>query len=92
MVGGVPYLVGERGPELFRTRASGVIVPNHALRSGGTTINAPITVTVEGGSRGVAADRELADKIGSKVRNALRRGGRRVRPLGFPGLMGFCKF
>ena len=28
---GVPYLVGERGPELFMPRMSGAITPNHAL-------------------------------------------------------------
>ncbi|WP_336814913.1 hypothetical protein [Bosea sp. MMO-172] len=30
---GKTYLVGERGPELFRAPASGEIVPNHKLRS-----------------------------------------------------------
>lgn len=30
-----PYIVGERGPELFVPGASGAIVPNHALRGGG---------------------------------------------------------
>lgn len=32
---GTSYLVGERGPELFTARSSGMIVPNEALRSGG---------------------------------------------------------
>ncbi|CAJ0740812.1 phage tail tape measure protein [Ralstonia mannitolilytica] len=32
------YLVGERGPELFRPNGSGAIVPNHAL-AGGVVIN-----------------------------------------------------
>ncbi|MCC2632115.1 MAG: putative Phage tail length tape measure protein, partial [Ramlibacter sp.] len=31
---GVPYMVGERGPELFTPRTAGAIVPNHALGSG----------------------------------------------------------
>jgi len=39
---GGPYLVGERGPELFMPSTSGNITPNHALGGGGT-IN--ITVT-----------------------------------------------
>jgi hypothetical protein len=38
--GGSPYLVGERGPELFVPGSSGSIVPNHAL-AGGITI-APV--------------------------------------------------
>jgi phage-related minor tail protein len=33
---GVPYLVGEKGPELFVPGASGAIAPNHAL--GGASI------------------------------------------------------
>ncbi len=36
--GGMPYLVGERGPELFMPRANGAIVPNHALAGGQTTV------------------------------------------------------
>ena len=32
---GRTYLVGERGPELFRAPSSGTIVPNHRLQSGG---------------------------------------------------------
>lgn len=32
---GTPYLVGERGPELFVPRANGTIIPNHALAGGG---------------------------------------------------------
>lgn len=38
--GGSPYIVGERGPELFVPGASGAIVPNHAMgRGGGPTFN-----------------------------------------------------
>lgn len=37
VAGSTPYLVGERGPELFVPRSSGTIVPNHALGMGGTT-------------------------------------------------------
>jgi len=33
---GKPYLVGERGPELIMPRASGFVVPNHALGLGGS--------------------------------------------------------
>jgi hypothetical protein len=35
---GVPYIVGERGPELFVPPGSGNIVPNHALGRGGDTV------------------------------------------------------
>ena len=39
---GMPYLVGERGPELFVPGASGNIVPNSRLGSG-STINVTVT-------------------------------------------------
>jgi tape measure domain-containing protein len=41
---GSPYLVGERGPELFVPRMSGSIVPNAAMAGGGNTyiIQGPI--------------------------------------------------
>jgi hypothetical protein len=41
---GGPYLVGERGPELFTPSSSGNITPNHAMGGG-----ANITVNVNGG-------------------------------------------
>jgi hypothetical protein len=40
--GGRPYIVGERGPELFMPGSSGSIIPNHALAGGGVTINQTI--------------------------------------------------
>lgn len=43
VTGGSPYMVGERGPELFVPNTSGSIIPNHQLGSG-TVIN----VTVNG--------------------------------------------
>lgn len=47
VMAGTPYVVGERGPELFMPRSSGQIVPNHALKSG-PTINQ--TINVYGGA------------------------------------------
>jgi hypothetical protein len=37
--GRTPYLVGERGPELFVPRSDGSIIPNHALSSMGNVTN-----------------------------------------------------
>jgi hypothetical protein len=37
--GGTPYLVGEKGPELFVPGASGSIVPNHAMGGASITYN-----------------------------------------------------
>jgi len=41
---GRPYIVGEAGPELFVPRASGAIVPNHALAGQGSTNSTHITM------------------------------------------------
>lgn len=35
---GLPYIIGERGPELFIPDSSGTIIPNEALGSGGDSI------------------------------------------------------
>lgn len=42
---GRPYMVGERGPELFVPNASGGIVPNKELVGGGVTVVQNINVT-----------------------------------------------
>ena len=49
-----PYIVGERGPELFMPNSSGQIVPNHAL--GGSSI--VVNITANGTS-----EREFADMV-----------------------------
>ena len=42
---GKPYIVGEKGPELFVPKTSGTVVPNNAMKNGVATgaVNAPIT-------------------------------------------------
>jgi hypothetical protein len=68
------YIVGERGPEMIVPRSAGNVVPNRAIGRGGTvTVNAPINVTVEGGSRGKEADADLAAKIGGHVEASVRK-------------------
>ena len=44
MPSGGPYIVGERGPELFTPSSSGNITPNHAMGGGNT-----VTINVNGG-------------------------------------------
>lgn len=39
VMGDTPYLVGERGAELFVPNTSGAIVPNHKLGGGNVTVN-----------------------------------------------------
>lgn len=64
VTGGTPYMVGERGPELFVPGSSGSIIPNG--RAGGTVIiNYQPMVSL--------ADRyELETKMTPIIRNALR--------------------
>jgi len=38
VMAGVPYLVGEQGPELFMPRSSGQIIPNDKLNGGGISV------------------------------------------------------
>lgn len=42
---GKPYIVGEKGPELFVPKTSGTVVPNDAMKNGIATgaVNAPVT-------------------------------------------------
>jgi len=45
VTGGTPYVVGERGAELFVPNSSGTIVPNGAM--GGTTINLTVNGAID---------------------------------------------
>ena len=46
VTGGVPYLVGERGPEIIVPRSAGQVIPNHAL--GGSTFAPSNTIVING--------------------------------------------
>jgi phage-related minor tail protein len=79
VAGGMTYLVGERGPELFTPSSSGSIVPNHAL--GGST-NVVVNVSVEGGGERVTGDqgagtlgRMIAGAVKAELINQKRPGG-----------------
>lgn len=62
---GLPYLVGERGPELFTPNLSGRITPNNALGRGGASRQpGPINLTLNlGGVHGVTDPEALATRI-----------------------------
>lgn len=64
VMGGAPYIVGERGPELFVPGSSGQIVPNGAM--GGQTVN--INFNVFGS---IHSDRDIEQII----RDSMRGGG-----------------
>lgn len=42
----MPYLVGERGPEIFRPSMSGEIIPNNEIGGGGTVIIEQVNISV----------------------------------------------
>ena len=71
---GSPYIVGERGPELFVPGRSGGIVPNNALGGGGdTVVNGGINITVEntGERLGPEAQKQIARQVQSIVMGTL---------------------
>ena len=68
--GGSPYIVGEKGPELFVPNSSGNIVPNHAM--GGSMV---INVDASGSSAEGDDDRsrQLGELIGAAVQSEIIR-------------------
>ena len=64
--GGSPYIVGEKGPELFVPGSSGNIVPNHAM--GG----ANIVVNVDASGSSVQGDAGQAEQLGSMLAAAVQ--------------------
>jgi hypothetical protein len=59
--GNSPYIVGERGPELFVPRSSGTVVPNHAM--GGATVN----VAVDASGSSVEGNADQAGQLGKAI-------------------------
>ena len=77
---GTPYMVGERGQELFVPNQSGAIIPNNKLGGGsGVTVNQVINVTT-GVQQTVRAEiqslmPQIANAAKSAVANSRMRGG-----------------
>ena len=63
---GKPYLVGERGPELFVPGAQGNIVPNHGMGGSNIVVNVDATGTQ------VQGDQPNANKLGEALGAAVR--------------------
>jgi len=61
VTGGFPFVVGERGPELFIPNTSGSITPNNRMADSKSTIN--ITVNAGLGTNGAQVGREIVDAI-----------------------------
>ena len=64
--GGSPYIVGEKGPELFVPGSSGNIVPNHEM--GG----ANVVVNVDASGSAVEGDAGAAQELGSMLAAAIQ--------------------
>jgi hypothetical protein len=82
VVGGKPYMVGERGAELFVPGRSGTIIPNDQLAKGGTqpvVVNQTINLST-GVSQTVRAEvlnmlPQISEAAKGAVLDAKRRGG-----------------
>ena len=76
---GQPYMVGERGMEMFVPNQSGAIVPNNRLAGGGVTINQSINIST-GVAQTVRAEitglmPQITEATKSAVADARMRGG-----------------
>ncbi|MFG1290627.1 phage tail tape measure protein [Xanthobacter versatilis] len=74
-----PYLVGERGPELFVPRESGRIVPNHQLGTEAAPVNRTVTMSPVFNIAGGNTD-EVVQKVMGEMERMYREAAR--------GLMG----
>jgi len=66
--GGSPYVVGEKGPELFVPNSHGNIVPNNEMGGGG----ANIVVNVDASGSSVEGDAGQAEQLGSMLAAAVQ--------------------
>jgi hypothetical protein len=78
--GGSPYVVGEKGPELFVPHASGTIVPNNKMGggsgsgSGGVTVNYNIAAGVSRAELAPILEQERR-RLKAEIPDMVRRGG-----------------
>ena len=77
---GKPYMVGEKGAELFIPGGSGTVIPSNQLGGGGVVVNQTVNLST-GVSQTVRAEvmnmlPQIADAAKGAVIDAKRRGGR----------------
>ena len=65
---GTPYMVGERGPELFMPSRGGSIIPNNALGGGGTSV----VVNVNANGSSVQGDQAQSRQLGVAISAAVQ--------------------
>ena len=77
--GNTPYIVGEKGPELFIPSTTGRVVPNNDLSGGGVTVvqNINVTTGVQQTVRAEIANLlpQISNAAKSAVADARMRGG-----------------
>ena len=71
VIGGSPYIVGERGPELFIPGPSGTIIPNHQL-SGSNAAPISVSVSVDATGSSVQGDAGQGQQLGRVVAAAVQ--------------------
>ena len=69
VTGGMPYIVGEKGPELFMPGSSGTIVPNDAMGGGSTSVVVNVDAS---GNSSVQGDQNQAKQLGSVISAAVQ--------------------
>ena len=65
-----PYMVGERGPEIFVPHSSGKVIPNNKI-GGGTTVNVTVNATESNVSASGGEAKQLGLAIASAVQQQL---------------------
>ena len=68
---GQPYLVGERGPELFVPTSAGAVASNGALNSGSRDVRVAINVNSPSGGDSAQSLQRSSRQVASAVRRAL---------------------
>jgi phage-related minor tail protein/transposase len=73
VAGGTPYIVGEKGPELFMPGRSGTVIPNDALGGGGGVQVGAINISVQnsGENLSASAQKQIAGQVQSIVLSTL---------------------
>ena len=76
MVGGKGYVVGEKGPEIFRPSTAGTMIPNNQVGGGAVTVNFSITANDTAGFDELITSRRQL--ISSIIADAQLESGRRM--------------
>ena len=68
--GGMPYMIGEQGPEMFVPSVSGTVVPNNKLRAGsGSQQQINVTVNAGIGTDGTQVGRQIVQVLNEYAAN-----------------------